>query len=431
MHDPYATRRARVLSTIHPGVLILPAAPTVLRNGDTCFEYRQDSDFYYLTGFEEPGAVLVLTSPSDQPFTLFVRPRDPEREVWDGLRAGVEGAVKDFGANQAWSVDEVRQRLLELLKNRSRLFYRLGRDRVLDEAVVATIAQLRTQARKGVWWPSELIDPEQVLHEHRHLKSPAETQTIRRAVAITAEAVRLAMAETRPGLHEYEIEGLVRGVFRRLGAQRTSFEPIVASGPNATVLHYRNNERMLQANELLLLVIGCEYRFYAADVTRTFPVSGTFTRTQADLYGLVLRAQAEAIATVRPGATLEQVHQAALRVINDGLVERGLVSGPTSEALEQERYKPFFMHRTSHYLGMDVHDVGRYYDEGVPRALQAGMVITVEPGVYVRESAEVAPEYRGLGIRIEDDVMVSEDGHVVLSAEIPKSIHELEQACRR
>jgi Xaa-Pro aminopeptidase len=431
MHDLYVARRQRVLEAIHPGVLLLPSAPSALRNGDVPFEYRQDSDFYYLTGFEEPGSTLVLVSPAEQGFTLFVRQRDPVREAWDGPRAGLEGATRDWGADQAWPCEELQARLVDLLRNRSRLFYRLGRDRSLDDSVLRTIAELRTQSRKGVWWPSEVIDPEKVLHELRVKKTPTELELVRRAVAITAEAVSLAMAEARPGRYEYEIEALVRGTFLRLGAERIAFSPTVASGPNATVLHYRRNDRVLGEGELLLLDVGCEYHYYAADVSRTIPVSGTFSRPQARIYELVLRAQEAALAAVRPAATLEEIHQIALGVITEGLAELGLIVGPPTEALQEKRYEPFFMHRTSHYLGMDVHDVGLYHHEGTPRPLEPGMLITVEPGIYVAENANVPPEYQGIGVRIEDDVLVTDDGHVVLSADIPKSVEDIERVCRR
>jgi Xaa-Pro aminopeptidase len=431
MQDSYANRRQQALDAIHPGVLIVPSAPTVLRNGDVPHEYRQDSDFYYLTGFEEPGSVLVLMSPAEHHFTLFLRPRDPEREAWDGPRAGLEGATRDLGAEQAWPHEELVARLPDLLRNRSRLFYRFGRDRALDDAILSTIAVLRTQGRKGVWWPREFVDPESVLHELRVTKTPGELELVRRAVAITNEAVLLAMAEARPGRHEYEIEALVRGTFLRLGAERVAFAPTVASGPNATVLHYRKNDRLLAPGELLLLDVGCEYRYYASDVTRTFPVSGTFSRPQASLYRLVLRAQEAALARVGPGCTLEQVHQAALLAITEGLVELGLVQGPVADALEERRYQPFFMHRTSHYLGMDVHDVGLYHFEGTPRPLEPGMLITIEPGVYVAENADVPAEYRGIGVRIEDDVLVTEAGREVLSAGIPKDLADVERVCRR
>jgi Xaa-Pro aminopeptidase len=375
--------------------------------------------------------VLVLMSPAEQRFALFLRPRDPEREAWDGPRAGLEGATRDLGAEQAWSHEELGARLPDLLRNRSRLFYRLGRDRALDDAILTTIAGLRTQGRKGVWWPRELIDPETVLHELRVTKTPGEVELVRRAVAITTEAVLLAMAEARPGRYEYEIEALVRGTFLRHGAERVAFAPTVASGPNATVLHYRRNDRALGPGELLLLDVGCEYRFYASDVTRTFPVSGTFSGPQARIYELVLRAQQAALGSVRPGATLEQVHQAALLTITEGLVELGLVVGPVAEALQERRYHPFFMHRTSHYLGMDVHDVGLYHYEGAPRPLEPGMLITVEPGLYVAENADAPPEYRGIGVRIEDDVLVTEEGHDVLSADIPKDLADVQRLCRR
>ncbi|MFC1641178.1 aminopeptidase P N-terminal domain-containing protein [Myxococcota bacterium] len=431
MYDSYAARRQHVLQAIHPGVLIVAASSSVLRNGDVAFDYRQDSDFYYLTGLEEPGSVLVLASSTEKPFTLFVLPRDPRQEAFDGPRVGIEGAIRDFGADQAWPHSELTSQLRELLKNRSRLFYRLGRNRNLDDTILGAIADLRSRNRKGAWWPSEIIDPELALHEIRLLKSSAEVDRIRRAASITGEAIVAAMGQTRPGQHEYEVEALIRATFRRLGAERAAFEPIVAAGSNATILHYRRNSCVIRPDDLVLLDVGCEWQYYAGDITRTFPASGRFTASQARLYELVLRAQEAAIDSVRPGVTLDQVHEAALRPMTEGLIELGILAGPVDEALTQKRYQPFFMHRTSHYLGMDVHDVGRYHHEGTARSLEAGMVITVEPGVYFQENADAPPDCRGIGIRIEDDVLVTPDGHSVLSAEIPKRLADVELACSR
>ena len=430
MKYDFGERRQRVLRSIEPGLLIVPSAPVAIRNNDVEHEYRQDSDLYYLTGFDEPESVLLLNPTSEQPFVLFVRARDPDREVWDGARAGVEGAVREFGADAAFPRTELAGKLPELMRNVPRLYYALGKDRAFDDLVLAALAETRRRAKRGGCWPTEIVDPATVLHEQRLIKSEREIELMQRAADITREAHVKAMAACRPGLYEYEIEGLLRRVFRERGAERPAYEPIVGSGPNATVLHYRRSRRLMQDGDLLLIDAGCEYEYYAADVTRTFPVNGRFTPAQRAIYEIVLRAQLASIEATKPGATLDEIHQAGLSIITEGLVEHGLVEGPLSAALEEQRYKPFFMHRTSHYLGMDVHDVGAYYDGDKPRPLAPGMVITVEPGIYIAEGAAKVPdEFRGIGIRIEDDVVVTADGHRVLTEDVPKSVAAIEEAC--
>lgn len=432
MREEFAARRARVLTAIGPGLLIVPAAPVHLRNNDVEHEYRQDSDLYYLSGFDEQESVLVLSGASEQAFTLFVRPRDPEREVWDGARAGVEGAVQRFGADVAFPVAELAAKLPELMRNVTRLYYALGRDRGFDQLVLDAVAQARRRARTGGTWPIEIVDPTVVLHELRLLKSDAEIALMQRAAEITREGHVAAMASCRPGMYEYEIEALLRRIFRERGAERQAYSPIVGSGPNATVLHHRRNDRRMCEGELLLIDAGCEYEYYAADVTRTFPVSGTFSASQRSIYEIVLAAQLASIDATRPGATLDEIHQASVRCITSGLVELGIIEGPVDQAIQEQRYKPYYMHKTSHYLGMDVHDVGPYFVGDKPRPLSPGVVITIEPGIYIAESAtKVAPQFRGIGIRIEDDVLVTDSGHRVLTAGIPKTVEEVERACAR
>ena len=431
MRATYSARRQRVLEAIRPGaVMILPAAPLAIRNNDVEHEYRQDSDVFYLSGYDEPESLLVLTAIGDKPFVMFVRPRDPEREVWDGARAGVDGAVRDFGADIAHPISEVTQKLPELLQNTRRVYYRLGRDRACDDLVLGAIERVRGRAKLGISWPMEIVDPAAVLHEMRLVKSAEELKSVRRAVEVTTEAHLLAMAKAKPGVFEYEVEAILRGVFRRAGSERPAYGPIVGSGPNATVLHYRRNDRKMQDGDLLLIDAGCEYDYYASDVTRTFPVSGRFSPAQRAIYEIVLDAQLASISATRPGATLEEVHNASVRVITDGLVRLGIVEGPVEAAIGEQRYKPYFMHRTSHWLGMDVHDVGAYFIDARPRPLLTGMIITIEPGIYISENAgEVPVEYRGIGVRIEDDVLVEPSGSSVLSAAIPKSIQDVERAC--
>ncbi len=429
MHNEFKERRERVLAAIRPGVLVVPSAPLAIRNNDVEHEYRQDSDFFYLTGFDEPESVLVLNASSEQPYTLFVRPRDPEREVWDGARAGVEGAVSEFGADAAFPIADLALKLPDVIQNTERLFYRLGKNRAFDDTVLAALDRVRSRARLGVTCPGAIVDPASVVHESRLKKSELEISAMQRAVDITRDAHVEAMAKTSPGMFEYEVEAILRGIFRRFGSERPAYSPIVGSGPNATVLHYHKNDRRMQAGDLLLIDAGCEFDYYAADVTRTFPVSGTFTPAQRKIYQLVLDAQLASIELTRVGRTFDEVHAASVEVITRGLVELGIIEGPVDIAISELRYKPYFMHKTSHYLGMDVHDVGAYFISGKPRPLEAGMVITVEPGIYIAHNAPVADEYRGIGVRIEDDVLVTADRPLVLSQAIPKRVDEIERVC--
>jgi len=431
MQNEFKQRRERVLAAIDPGVLVISAAPLAIRNNDVEHEYRQDSDFFYLTGFDEPESVLVLNSQSEHPFTLFVRARDPEREVWDGARAGVEGAVSEFGADAAFTIGDLSLKLPDAIQNTERVFYRLGRNRSFDDTLLGALDRVRGRARLGVTCPSSIVDPATVVHEARLKKSELEIAAMQRAIDITRDAHVEAMARAAPGMFEYEIEAILRGIFRRFGSERPAYSPIVGSGPNATVLHYHRNDRRMQAGDLLLIDAGCEFDYYAADVTRTFPVSGRFTPAQRAIYQLVLDAQLASIELTCAGRTFDEVHAASVEVITRGLCQLGIIEGPVDTAISELRYKPYFMHKTSHYLGMDVHDVGAYFVAGKPRLLSPGMVITVEPGIYIAHNAAVAEEYRGIGVRIEDDVLVTEGRAVVLSDAIPKRVDEIERVCSR
>ena len=431
MHNEFKERRERVLAAIRPGVLVIPSAPLAIRNNDVEHEYRQDSDFFYLTGFDEPESVLVLNGSSEQPFTLFVRARDPEREVWDGVRAGVEGAVSEFGAAVAFPIGDLALKLPDVIQNTERVFYRLGKNRAFDDTVLGALDRVRGRARMGVTCPMSIVDPAGVVHESRLKKSELEISAMQRAVDITRDAHVEAMAQASPGMYEYEVEAILRGIFRRFGSERPAYSPIVGSGPNATVLHYHRNDRRMQDGELLLIDAGCEFDYYAADVTRTFPVSGRFSPAQRKIYQLVLDAQLASIELTRVGRTFDEVHAASVEVITRGLVELGIITGPVDTAISELRYKPYFMHKTSHYSGMDVHDVGAYFIGGKPRPLEAGMVITVEPGIYIAHNAPVAEEYRGIGVRIEDDVLVTAGSPLVLSESIPKRVDEIERVCSR
>jgi Xaa-Pro aminopeptidase len=410
-------------------VAVIPSAPVFIRNNDVEHEYRQDSDMFYMTGFDEPESVAVLDAVTRK-VTLFVRPRDPEREVWDGPRAGVDGAKSRYGADEAFVISELDEKLPGLLQNHRRVYYRLGHNRKFDDRLLGGIDRVRMRQRTGVSAPSEIVDPGSVVHEMRLRKTPSEIEAMRTAARITREAHELAMSRTKPGMHEYEVEALLLDTFRRHGSERPAYGSIVGSGPNACVLHYRKNDRLIHGGELLLIDAGCEYGYYASDVTRTFPVGKPFSREQQAIYELVLQAQVEGIEATRVGANLDAIHKLCVDVIARGLVRLGLLSGEPEKLIESEAYKRFYMHRTSHWLGMDVHDVGGYYEGGKPRPLEAGMVLTVEPGIYIApDDSTVAPEWRGIGVRIEDDVLVTPSGPEVLTAGIPKSVAELRQAC--
>jgi len=428
----FSERRARLLSAMHPGVLVLFSTPTAIRNNDVEHEYRQSSDLFYLSGFDEPESVLVLSSVAEKnKFVLFVRPKDPERETWDGRRAGVEGAVEEFGADVAYPIAELATRLPELLLGASELHYALGRHREQDDVLLAALEGARRRGRRGPTYPTRIIDSEVVLHEQRLFKTPEELAILRRAAQISGEAHVAAMKTAKPGVNECELDALFRGIFRKHGCERPAYEPIVGSGPNATILHYRRNNRDLGDGELVLIDAGCELEYYASDVTRTFPVNGRFSPEQRAIYDIVLEAQERAIDKAKAGATLDEVHVASAEVITRGLMSLGLVEGPFEEAMKEQRYKTYYMHKCSHWLGMDVHDVGAYYQGGKARPLQPGMVLTVEPGIYVSEHATGAAErYRGIGVRIEDDVLVTESGNEVLTAHIPRTVDAVERACQ-
>ncbi|MBW1906585.1 MAG: aminopeptidase P N-terminal domain-containing protein, partial [Deltaproteobacteria bacterium] len=391
----------------------------------------QDSDLYYLTGLDEPESVLVLTNQhEDHRAILFVRPKKREREMWDGPRAGVEGAVEAFGADVAFPIDELSKRLPDYLGNVERLHYRLAQNDEADAKLFDCLNLLRRGGRRGVTAPATIIDSSVHLHEMRLRKSDAELATMGRAAAITKEAHLRAMQIARPGMHEYEIDAELLYMFRKHGSERPAYESIVGSGPNATILHYRAGDRVMKDGELLLIDAGCELGYYASDVTRTFPVNGKFTDEQRAVYEVVLHAQKACIKEVKPGATLEALHEGAVRSITEGLIDIGLLEGDLDALIEDKKYEPFYMHRTSHWLGMDVHDVGHYYVDGKHRPLEPGFVLTVEPGVYIATDAEGVDErWRGIGVRIEDDVLVTKSGHEVLTAGIPKEIDQVEAAC--
>ncbi|HZP41234.1 MAG TPA: aminopeptidase P N-terminal domain-containing protein [Candidatus Binatia bacterium] len=423
-----AARRARVMEALGDGVLLLAAAPERLRAGDVHYPYRQDSDFDYVTGFPEPEAVCLLApGEATERFVLFVRPHDPERAVWVGPRAGVDGAVERWGADAAYPLDELEKRLADFLGRAPTVALSLTREDALANRLLAAVRRAQAERPRTGTGPTAVRDVGEVLHEMRLRKDPEEIARLRAAIAIACEAHREAMRATRPGMVEYEIEALIDYTFRRRGAAGPAYPSIVASGANATILHYTDNVRALGPDELLLVDAGAERAGYCADVTRTFPTGPRYTPAQRDVYDAVLAAQLAALAAARPGVTLEDLHTKAVRVLTEALVHLRLLDASVDEAIEKELYRRFYMHRTSHWLGRDVHDVGRYKDQGTPRPLEPGMVFTVEPGLYIPSDADDLPAaFRGLGVRIEDDVLVTDTGHEVLSAAAPKQAEEVE-----
>lgn len=427
-------RRNRLVETLGDGLLLLPTANEVSRNGDVSFEFRPGSDFHYLTGFPEPGAVLAIwrTGRNRHRSILFVRPRDSEREIWDGRRHGTAGAKHKFGVDAAYPITELWQRLPELLQPHRRMFWRLGADADLDRRLLACFAAIAQDKRRRQPPAHPAIeDPIPALAAQRLVKDAAELTAMRRAAAVTVAGHTAAMAAARPGLHEYEIQAALEGEFRCAGSPRNGYPSIVASGPNACILHYHENDRRMRAGDLLLIDAGAEVGGLTADVTRTFPVSGTFSAAQAAVYRVVLRAQAAGIRACKPGAAWSAPHKACLRALTRGLVELGVLRGDVAKLVSKAAFKPWYMHGTSHWLGRDVHDVGAYEGtDGKPEPMPRGAVLTVEPGLYFdRRDTRVPAELRGIGVRIEDDVLVDRSGPVVLTAAAPKSIADVERAC--
>ena len=424
---------AEFMRRMEPGsVAVIASAPEAVRSNDTHYRYRQDSDFYYLTAFDEPEAIaVVMPAHEEHKYVLFVRPRDPERETWDGRRAGIEGARELHGADAAYPVAEFKEKLAELINGARNVYYRLGVNTELDELLVKGIGAMRARSRQ-FRAPDSITDPGVVLGEMRLVKSAAEIELMQRAADIAAEAHVEAMRAARPGVWEYEIEALIEYVFRRNGASAPAYTSIVGGGANATVLHYVTNDAQLRDGDLLLIDAGAEFQTYASDITRTFPVNGRFTDAQREIYTVVLEAQEACVEMVRPGVSVEDLNTRAVELLTAGMVRLGLLAGETAKLIEEKEYKKFFMHGIGHYLGMDVHDVGLYKVDGQPRPLEPGIVITVEPGIYVAADAENVPDkFRGVGVRIEDDVLVTAEGYRVLTDKVPKRIDEIEALMAR
>jgi Xaa-Pro aminopeptidase len=426
----YRKRREQLARAMGAGVAVIPTAPERIRNRDTHFPYRFDSHFYYLSGFSEPEAALVIVA-GDAPKTLlFCRERNEEREIWDGFRYGPEAARERFAFDEAHPIEELDEALTALLENQPTLFYPVGADAAWDLRATQWLNAVRARARAGISAPERLQDVRAPIDDMRVVKDEHEAAIMRRSGRIGAAAHRRAMQAARPGRNEYELEAELLYEFRRSSAQFPSYWPIVAGGANACVLHYVSNNSPLRDGDLLLVDAGCELDGYASDITRSFPVNGRFSGAQREVYEIVLAAQLAAIAKVRPGNAWNDPHDAAVRVLAQGMLDLKLLNGPLEEAIEKETYKRFYMHRTGHWLGLDVHDAGDYKRNGKWRALVPGMTLTVEPGLYIRAAADVPEPLRNIGVRIEDDVLVNQAGCEVLSAEAPKTVEDIEALMR-
>jgi Xaa-Pro aminopeptidase len=437
----YAARRARLLAHMQPGaVAVLPTAPEVARNSDSDYLYRHDSYFYYLSGFTEPDSVLVLVAAGPDTgrpgrAILFCRQKNIEREIWDGYRYGPEGARAAFGFDEAHAIEDLDGEMSKLLADAPALYYALGNNAALDAQVKLWLGNVRRMARNGTTAPAAAVDLLPLIDDMRLIKDDGEQAIMLRAATISSQAHARAMRAARPGMFEYELEAELLYEFRRNGAQAPAYNSIVAAGANACVLHYSANNAQSRDGDLVLIDAGCELDGYASDITRTWPVNGRFSAPQKRLYELVLAAQAAALKAIAPGLPYSGAHEAAVQVLTQGMLDLGLLDrnahGSVADIIADKRHLQFYMHGTGHWLGMDVHDVGQYRDVGAAgkpsRALQAGMVVTVEPGIYVRPAEAVPEEYWNTGIRIEDDVLITAGGHTILSAAAPKTVAEIEQ----
>ena len=429
----FAERRQQLLDAMGPdAVAILVGARLVTRSADTEFPFRQDSDFWYLTGFDHPDAIAILSTRQGPRFTLFVQPRDAAAETWTGYRPGLEGALAEYGAEAAYPREELLDTLPEILRGADRLYHALGRDAEIDARIVSLQEEIRRQSRSGTLPAREIIDPRGLVHEMRLFKGEAEIELMQHAADISLEAHAAAARLAQPEHFEYEIEAELGRVFRARGGAGPAYGTIVGGGRNATILHYIRNDQKLQSGDLVLVDAGVEYQGYASDVTRTYPVGGHFEPASRDLYEVVLAAQLAAIDVARLGTTLPDVHSTAVRVLCEGMVSLGILKGNVDDLIEREAYRCYYMHGTSHWLGLDVHDVGAYVrrnrdGEAKPRPLELGMAFTIEPGLYIGAEDPDAPNaFKGIGVRIEDDIVVTNEGILNLNRGIPKKVDEIE-----
>jgi Xaa-Pro aminopeptidase len=425
MNLVYAERRARLMKEIGSGIVILATASEATRNADTHYPYRPDSNFWYLTGFTEPGAVLVLDASRGKSI-LFCREKNLEREIWDGFRHGPQGAIDTYGFDEAYTVEELDARMPDLLAEQPQVFWPVGRCSCFDKQVAGWLDGVRARFKLGIEVPACFGDVVALLNEMRVVKDDAEIAIMRRAGKISAEAHARAMKATRPGMMEYQIEAELLHTFVRHGARSPSFESIVAGGANATTLHYVGNQSRLNDGDLLLIDAGCELNGYAGDISRTFPINGKFSAAQRDVYEIVLAAQLAAIEVLKPGVHIMEPSDAALKVLAQGMIDLKLLTGTVDGVIESEAYRQFYMHGLGHMLGLDVHDVGKRKVDGQWRLFKPGMITTVEPGLYIRPAANVPEALQNIGIRIEDDVLITANGHEVYTSDVPKRIDEIE-----
>lgn len=425
----FKRRRRQLMRMMGPNsIAILPSAPMVTRNRDVEYRYRPDSDLYYLTGFPEPEAVAVLIPDRKQAeYILFCRERDKKKEMWNGARAGQEGACETYGADDSFPIGDLSDILPRMLEQCERVFYAMGCNPELDKQLGEWVNDIRNHSRSGTHGPLEFVALDHYLHDMRLYKSRAEIKAMRTAARITAKAHRRAMQVCRPGMMEYQLEAEIAHEFAHHGARAEAYPSIVGGGNNACVLHYIDNNHELRDGDLVLIDAGCEYDYYAADITRTFPVNGTFSAPQHELYELVLEAQEAAIKQLKPGNHWNDPHDAAIKTVTKGLVEMGILKGPVPKLIKNKGYEKFYVHRTGHWLGMDVHDVGDYKIDGEWRLLEPGMVLTIEPGIYIPKGTRgIDSRWRNIGIRIEDDLLVTKDGHDILTKDAPKTVAEIE-----
>ena len=425
----FAKRRSRILEAIEKNsiILISSSCPKV-RNSDANYPFRQNSDFFYLTGFDEPESLMVLKSTSStREFILFCRDRDPLREQWDGFRAGQEGAIKDYGADISFSINTINEAMPDILLGVKNIYYPMSESNDIEQKVNKWLEISRSSIRSGIEVPDTIISLDSILHEMRLIKNCEELDIMKEAATITAEAHCDAMRAVKPGMFEYQLEAEYLHTFMKRGSRSPAYNSIVGGGNNACILHYNENKDQLKDGDLVLVDAGCEYQNYASDVTRTFPVGGKFTEEQAAIYEIVLNAHSKALDEIKPGKPWICAHEASIKAITEGLLELGILKGKLDKLIEEEAYSKFYMHRIGHWLGMDVHDVGNYKVDGNWRALEEGMVLTVEPGIYILDSMkEVDPKWLGIGIRIEDDVVVTKNGNEILTSGVPREIKHIE-----
>ena len=425
----YESRRKVFMKKIAGGVAIFPSALQAMRTHSTEYRYRQDANFYYLTGFEEPESVCVIAPdhPEHQ-YILFVRPRAPEQEVWTGKRAGVEGTKEHFGADEAYPIEEFDEKISEYIGTAERLYYGFGADEAFNQKIIQLLKGYRRHRMREGTGPTILIDPTDLLAEMRLIKDETELGRIRRAVGISVEAHIAAMQAVCPDMYEYELESLIDSIYRKNGGTGPAFLTIVAKGSNATTLHYTTNDCLIEDGDLVLIDAGCEYQYYCGDITRTFPANGKFTAAQRAVYQSVLDAQCEIIESIRPGVSIGDPAQKAVEMLTEAMLELGLLVGEKEKLIEEQEYRKFYMHSVGHMLGVEVHDVAKTREGEEYKTFQPGMVMTVEPGLYIDPNSEnVPPEYLGIGVRIEDNILVTESGCEVLTRAVPKTIDEIEK----